>query len=239
MPATCLVMLPACVVALCDSASIVLRDSVLAGNHVGRIARCPEDTSPPGRGDQSCGGAIFVGDNAKGRPEFVSKVELINTTVEGNSAGRGGGLCAKPSDSTSSALSDQVKVKVLMGHNSTFSNNHGANGSDVYALAAAMLSMPPGGSNLNTSSSTVYWNITCDIGSFLDPARGTCTKCVAPSYILEEGALRSTTECKRCPEAAECFGGAVLVARPKFYHTHGVGGAGGSVPTCRLDTLTR
>ncbi|WIA10558.1 hypothetical protein OEZ85_010745 [Tetradesmus obliquus] len=226
-------------VRVADSATLVLRDSILTGNHVGRLERCQEDDSPPNRPNTSCGGAIFVGDTSEGRPEFASKVELVNTIVASNSAGRGGGLCAEPSAATSSAMPDKAKVTVLLGDNTTFEYNSGSPGSDVYALAAALLSMSPGGSNLNSSSSTVHWNVSCGMGTFLDPVRGTCVECAAPSFILEQGANRSTTQCQRCPEAAECFGGAVLVAKPKFYHTHGVRNAGGSVPTCRLDTLTR
>uniref|UniRef100_A0A383WN70 Right handed beta helix domain-containing protein n=1 Tax=Tetradesmus obliquus TaxID=3088 RepID=A0A383WN70_TETOB len=226
-------------VRIADGATVVLRDSIISGNQVGRLERCPKDSSPPSSSSTSCGGAVFIGDTPSGRSELASKVELINTTVAGNSAGRGGGLCAEPSAATSSSMPGQTTVRALAGDNTTFIDNSGSPGSDVYALAAAMLSMSPVGSNLNISSSSVFWNISCGMGSYLDPTRGTCTKCAAPSYILEEGEMRSTTQCQRCPEAAECFGGAVLVAKPKFYHTHGVNEAGGTVPTCRLDILTR
>ncbi|WIA30600.1 hypothetical protein OEZ86_000681 [Tetradesmus obliquus] len=226
-------------VRIADSATVVLRDSIISGNQVGRLERCPKDSSPPSSSSTSCGGAVFIGDTPSGRSELASKVELINTTVAGNSAGRGGGLCAEPSAAASSSMPGQTTVRALAGDNTTFIDNSGSPGSDVYALAAAMLLMSPVGSNLNISGSSVFWNISCGMGSYLDPTRGTCTKCAAPSYILEEGEMRSTTQCQRCPEAAECFGGAVLVAKPKFYHTHGVNEARGTVPTCRLDILTR
>jgi hypothetical protein len=223
-----------------DSATAVLRDSILAGNHVGRLDPCPGqpgETHHPRGGATSCGGAIFVGGNFSGRPDFASTVELINTTLTGNTAARGGGVCALPPAVTTRAQPDQVKVKIRS--NSKFTGNLGTPGADVYALAATALSMPKGGGNINSSSDSVQWAIECGLGSVLDRTQGICIKCAAPTYMLEGGMTGHTANCSRCPEAAECYGGAVLVAKPKFYHTHGVGAAGGTVPTCGLDMLIR
>jgi hypothetical protein len=214
-------------------------DSILLGNQVGR----PEPSScsvqqgqlfqAPSLGDaMSCGGAVSVGG-----PTFMGTLFLNSTRVESNIAPIAGGVCALAPGNTSWG---NQPVRVFLVGNTTFEGNQGRGpGADVYIMPAVMLSIPPCGCNVNTSSYSIFWSIRCEMGEYLDYTSGTCVSCGATSYKLTAGGARDPETCQRCPATAECYGGALLVAEPKFYHTHGVNRAGGSVPTCHLDTLIR
>lgn len=212
-------------------------DSILMGNHVGGLDPCTVQSEalfqPPDlHGDaMSCGGAVSVGG-----PTFMGTVYLNSTRVVDNTAPLAGGVCALAPGHTSG----NQPVRVFIVGNTTFEGNRGHGpGADVYAMPAVMLSMPPCGCNLNTGSRSVFWPIACDMGEYLDVTLGTCVSCGATSYKLTAGGASDLAGCERCPAAAECYGGALLVAESKFYHTHGIDKAGGSVPTCHLDNLIR
>jgi predicted outer membrane repeat protein len=212
-------------------------DSTLAGNEVGRLTSCTEKFAQPfnpgwhSSNVTRCGGAILAGGQDAGG--FVA---LSNTTIKDNTASYGGALCLLPAFSASSSA---ASVKVEAVNNTVFTGNFAPVGGDVYAGNVTKLSLPPGGSNLNSSSSSIYWPVECAVGSFLDPVAGTCVSCSAPTYLATASNAADPAQCQRCPEASECYGGAVLVAKPNFYHTNGIDWAGGAVPTCRLDNLTR
>lgn len=213
-----------------DTASAEVHDSIMSGNHVGRLEPCTKRLTNGSA--TSCGGAI----SARG-PTFASNLQIINTTITDNTAPLGGGLCALSAAVTSTAHHDPVTVAIQ--GNTTLTGNHGCPGADVYASASAVLVMLPGGSNLHFSSSSFHWEVDCGMGRVLNPSKGTCTNCEAPTYMLKGNPRGNATQgrCRACPEAAECHGGAVRIAKPRFYHTHGP--EGGEVPTCLLHNLTR
>lgn len=90
------------------------------------------------------------------------------------------------------------------------------------------------------NSSTVFWPINCSAGRPLVTSKGECMACGKFSYYLAKSNVTEVMEvenCSPCPEAAECHGDALIVARTGFWHTHGP--SGGKVAQCTLDNIIR
>jgi len=110
-------------------------------------------------------------------------------------------------------------------------------GFDIFANPAVALAIPLAGSNLQWNSSTVLWEVKCPhVGQPLVLQKGECSTCNPLTYHLVVDNVTESLDCRPCPFSANCPGGVVIAAKPKFWHTYG---PRGSVPSCSLDNITR
>lgn len=185
-----------------------------------------------------CGGGLFT-TTLPGLSlwEAAGNFNMSGSILQSNTAQTGGGMCSKGLEifsqgdaydplqtARSSTIEYLSKLSLVRGFssirmvNSTFQDNTGDEGWDVYANNATSIWFGPG-LNIHTHNASVLWKRNCTIGE-VPVGDGSCLGCPAFSYSLSVDVTVGAA-CKQCPPSTQCPGGALVTPLSGFWHAHG------------------